>query len=165
MQLVMTRMGHTLVIVMVAVVFKVDRWLEYIAILRIVLIFLQFCSMFSTTKKSHICLMEEGNCDDGEVSCCSTRVGRPWSYYQLVCQDFSRCRRKSLAPYGNIPIYGGSAQYGIWQILSGTFRQVSLNIRRAGVKLCKFHPLLHLQYSRWLPGGATIRPLQHPSWL
>ena len=60
------------------------------------------------------------NCDDGEVSCCSTRVVRCWSYYRLVCQDFSQCppRVESHTAISRY-IERGSApdSWKIWQIL------------------------------------------------
>ena len=111
------------------------------------------------------------NCDDGEVSCCSTRVVRCWSYYRLVCQDFSQCppRVESHTAISRY-IERGSApdSWKIWQILPQLSDKWVWIYPRQGrasgllwVKLCKFHPLLHLQYTRWLPGAAT--PLQHPS--
>ena len=110
------------------------------------------------------------NCDDGEVSCCSTRVVRCWSYYRLVCQDFSQCPPRveshtAISRYieDQPPIVGRYDKFfpnfptSEFEYIRG--REVASGL--LWVKLCKFHPLLHLQYTRWLPGAAT--PLQHPS--
>ena len=110
------------------------------------------------------------NCDDGEVSCCSTRVVRSWSYYRLVCQDFSQCPPRveshtAISRYieDQPPIVGRYDKF-FPNFLTSEFEYIRGREVASGllwVKLCKFHPLLHLQYTRWLPGAAT--PLQHPS--